>query len=277
MNANGTRSRAGASKAEENDVAASRSAGMVVIGGAKAYPGVREVASTPRIAAMVHPAPLTRATREPPSSQRDAVGRYRAATRFGAREMENPVTVPTPPLTLAALRVVAVGSTNPVKVAAARAVIGRVAPSARVEAVSVTSTVAEQPYGDDETIRGAVARARAARDRADAELGIGIEGGVVESADGALRTCAWAAVSGPNGFRSVGGSLAMPLPPRVAELVQGEGLELGTAMDRLTGERETKRGRGAVGILTDGLVDRQAAYEVILVYALAPLLSHDLW
>lgn len=187
------------------------------------------------------------------------------------------MTRSTPSTSLSALRVVAVGSTNPVKVSATRAVIGRVAPSARVDAVSVPSTVSDQPFGDDETIRGALARARAARDSSGAELGVGIEGGVVETSDGALRTCAWAAVVTANGLHSVGGSLAMPLPPRVATLVRDERLELGEAMDRLTGERGTKRGRGAVGILTDGLVDRQAAYEVILVYALSPLLTPELW
>jgi non-canonical (house-cleaning) NTP pyrophosphatase len=52
-----------------------------------------------------------------------------------------------------------------------------------------------------------------------------------------------------------------------------EGLELGHAMDKLVGERDTKRGKGAVGILTGGLVDRQRAYEVLVSYALAPLLT----
>jgi inosine/xanthosine triphosphatase len=164
-----------------------------------------------------------------------------------------------------------------VKIAATRAVMARVAHGVAVEGVSVASTVSPQPFGDEETIRGALARATAAREARGAELGVGIEGGVVEAPAGALRTCAWAAVVGPNGLQSVGGSLAMPLPPRVAALVRDERLELGDAMDRLTGERGTKRGRGAVGILTDGLVDRQAAYEVILIYALAPLLSPELW
>jgi inosine/xanthosine triphosphatase len=176
---------------------------------------------------------------------------------------------------LGTLRLVAVGSKNPVKLAAARAVIARVNSSARVEAVSVPSTVRDQPFGDDETIRGAVARARAAREAVGGELGIGIEGGVVE-ADGTMRTCAWAAVVDASGRTGVGGSLAMPLPDSVARLVRA-GLELGDAMDRLTGEHDTKRRQGAVGVLTAGLVDRQAAYEVILTYALARFLTPEFW
>jgi inosine/xanthosine triphosphatase len=180
----------------------------------------------------------------------------------------------TPDL-LADVRLVAVGSTNPVKVGAARAVIARVAPAARVEGVQVSSTVRDQPWGDDETIRGARSRAEAARRTLGADLGIGIEGGVVEDERG-LRTCAWAAVVGPAGQEGTGGSLAVSLPPAVAELVR-TGLELGDAMDRVAGTHDVKRGQGAVGLLTAGLIDRQRAYETLITYALAPFLVPEYW
>ena len=179
-------------------------------------------------------------------------------------------------LLIRSVRTVAVGSTNPVKIAAARAVLTSLAPDARIEGVAVASGVADQPFGDEETIRGALARATAARAALDAELGVGIEGGVVEQADGSMRTCAWAAIVDAGGRQGVGGSLAMPLPARVAEMIR-DGVELGHAMDRLVGEHDTKRGKGAVGILTAGLVDRQRAYEVLVRYALAPFLSEDLY
>ncbi len=70
----------------------------------------------------------------------------------------------------------------------------------------------------------------------------------------------------------LGGSLAMPLPAAVAERLRA-GEELGYAMDALLGVTGTKHRGGAVGVLTAGLVDRQQAYEVILTYALAPLLA----
>lgn len=169
-------------------------------------------------------------------------------------------------------RKVAVGSRNPVKLAAVRAVLGTVAPTASVEAVAVGSGVPDQPFGDDETIRGALERARAARELLNADFGVGLEGGVVEMPDGTMRTCAWAAVVARDGRHGVGGSLAMPLPDSVARLIR-DGVELGHAMDQLTGQTETKHGAGAVGILTAGLVDRQRAYEVLVAYALAPFLG----
>lgn len=177
---------------------------------------------------------------------------------------------------LAWVRRVAVGSANPVKLGAARAVLAPLAPGAVIDAHPVPSGVADQPFGDDETIRGAIARARAAREAVDADLGVGLEGGVVELGDGGLRTCAWAAVVARDGRAGIGGSLAMELPPRVAAWVR-DGAELGHAMDRLVNERNTKHGSGAVGILTAGLVDRQRAYEVLVSYALAKFLTEPLW
>lgn len=175
---------------------------------------------------------------------------------------------------LASIRSIAVGSTNPVKLAAARAVLGALAPLATIASVAVASTVRDQPFGDDETIRGALARASSARAALDADLGVGLEGGIVEDADGSMRTCAWAAIVDASGRSGVGGSLAMTLPPEVAEMIR-DGVELGVAMDRLVGATNTKHGRGAVGILTAGLVDRQRAYEVLVAYALAPFVAAE--
>lgn len=165
---------------------------------------------------------------------------------------------------------------NPVKIGAVRAVLGPLAPHARINGVAVASTVADQPFGDEETIRGALARASAARVAAQAQLGVGIEGGVVEQADGSMRTCAWAVIVDEAGRSGVGGSLAMPLPASVAAMIR-DGLELGHAMDRLIGERDTKHGKGAVGILTAGLVDRQGAYEVLVSYAAARFITPDFY
>jgi inosine/xanthosine triphosphatase len=177
---------------------------------------------------------------------------------------------------LASIRSIAVGSTNPVKIGAVRAVLSGLAPDATVEGIAVPSTVADQPFGDEETIRGARARAVAARARLGADLGVGLEGGVVELADGSMQTCAWAVVVDASGTSGVGGSLAMPLPSSVAAMIR-DGVELGVAMDRLVGAHGTKHGSGAVGILTNGLVDRQRAYEILVTYALAPFLRSDLY
>ena len=181
----------------------------------------------------------------------------------------------TPPAHILRAAHVVVGSTNPVKVAAVRAVLGRVGSRAQVDGVAVASGVSDQPVGDEETIRGATQRARAVLAASDADFAVGLEGGVVDEG-GVMRTCAWAAVVARDGRVGTGGSLAMTLPTRVAALVR-DGVELGHAMDRVTGGHDTKRGAGAVGILTAGLVDRQGAYEALVAYALAPFLTPELY
>ena len=174
------------------------------------------------------------------------------------------------------VRVVAVGSLNPVKVGAVRAVLVPLAPGVTVTGVLVASEVPSQPWGDEETIRGARTRAVGALAKVPhAEMGVGLEGGVVDGESG-LRTCAWAVVVSRAGTEGVGGSLAIPLPPAVAALVR-DGLELGEAMDAHAGASNSKHGLGAVGILTAGLIDRQRAYETLVTYALAPFLAGDHW
>lgn len=165
---------------------------------------------------------------------------------------------------------------NRVKIDAVRAVLARARVGASVEGIAAASEVPDQPRGDDETIRGARTRAERARHALGADLGVGLEGGVVELPDGSLRTCAWAVVVDATGRSGTGGSLAMPLPPAIAAMI-AEGLELGDAMDRLIGEKGTKYGAGASGVFTAGLVNRQAAYESLVIYALAPWLGAEYW
>jgi len=70
----------------------------------------------------------------------------------------------------------AVGSTNPVKLAAAKAVMRRLY-GGQMDIVSVASGVPFQPWGDREPRRGAINRARSAQAATSATWGLGIEGG----------------------------------------------------------------------------------------------------
>jgi inosine/xanthosine triphosphatase len=178
---------------------------------------------------------------------------------------------------LPAVHRVVVGSENPVKVGAVRAVLGQCTTSVVVYGVAVPSGVPDQPWGDADTRAGALARARAAlQTDPAADLAVGLEGGVVREADGSVRTCAWAAIVDREGTTSVGGSLAMPLPPAVVALLDG-GMELGHAMDAIVQSSNIKQGRGAVGVLTGNLLTRQQAYEPLVTYALARWIAAELW
>jgi inosine/xanthosine triphosphatase len=166
---------------------------------------------------------------------------------------------------------IAVGSHNPVKINAARHVLSEVYPGAEIIPAAVESGVSSNPRGDEEAIAGAKNRARKARESAGADLGVGLEGGTTTIA-GKHMTGGWCAVFDGKRY-SLGGGGHILLPPAVDRGITREGKELGETMDELSGGRNTKQKMGAIGILTRGLSSRQQAYEYILTYALAPLLS----
>jgi len=166
---------------------------------------------------------------------------------------------------------IAVGSENPVKLAAAKAVLSRAFPQATFVPISVPSGVPDQPWGDDQTRQGALDRARAALAATAADFGLGLEGGVKETPIGVM-TCAWCAIVTPNGRTGFGGGLNMLLPLEVAAALRNNG-ELGPAMDALANDHNTKQKQGAIGILSNGLSSRQAAYEQLVAMAAAPFVT----
>lgn len=170
---------------------------------------------------------------------------------------------------------VAVGSMNPVKVAAARSVIERVWPGATIASVSVPSGVRAMPMSDAECQEGAKNRATAAQQVAQANLGIGIEGGVHES-EGQLWLTAWTVIVDGRGRVGMGSSGRLILPPSIAQRIRS-GEELGPVMDQLMEEANIKQRGGAVGALTAGLVLRQEALALGVTYALAPFISPQLY
>lgn len=171
---------------------------------------------------------------------------------------------------------VIVGSTNPVKLAAVRAVLERIyGPPVQIRAVAVPSGVPAQPWGDAETRAGAVNRARAALALGNGAVafGIGLEGGLLRVA-GEVYTSAWCAVARAGGQLGIAGGENMQLPPAVVAALEA-GLELGHAIDCVTGTHNSKHKDGAIGAFTGGFITRQTAYEHLLTLALARFLSPE--
>lgn len=175
-----------------------------------------------------------------------------------------------------AIRVV-VASSNPVKIAATREGFERMFAHATFEVTpcDVPSGVSNQPKSDAETRRGAGNRAIAARKRQpDADFWVGIEGGI-EALSGRYIAFAWVVVHSHEGTgESRSGTFL--LPPRVATLLD-EGMELGHANDLVFEEHNSKQHAGAVGLLTDGVIDRAQLYEHAMQLALIPFKQEALY
>ncbi|MEM0117040.1 MAG: inosine/xanthosine triphosphatase [Conexivisphaerales archaeon] len=166
---------------------------------------------------------------------------------------------------------VAVGSSNKVKVRATSEAFSKFF-DCEVEGVDVSSGVNEQPF-EDETFIGAKNRAVSAIKSLKADFGVGIEGGITTISGRGLGFAAVYLID-RRGRESMASSGMFPLPEEAMELVK-QGKELGEAMDILTGLKDTKRGLGAVGLLTKGVIDRTALYRDAVVFALIPFINSN--
>ncbi|MHC1680533.1 MAG: inosine/xanthosine triphosphatase [Methanomassiliicoccales archaeon] len=170
------------------------------------------------------------------------------------------------------LLVVNVGSENPVKVAAVREVLQRFHPQLVVNAVHVQRTVGEQPWGKEAEL-GAEARAREGLGKGD--LGIGIEAGVLERSDGLYDVQHCVIVDG-TGWTTRGQGMGFRYPPSVADLVR-KGMTVGDACAQLFEEGDQGSGKGAIGILTNGFLDRKSLTEQAVLAAMVPRIRKELY
>ncbi|MGM9924278.1 MAG: DUF84 family protein [Bacillus sp. (in: firmicutes)] len=156
--------------------------------------------------------------------------------------------------------IIAVGSKNPAKVEAVRAVFQ--ADSSQVIAVDVPSGVSAQPFSDEETIKGAINRAKASMAEANAHIGIGLEGGVAETPFG-LFLCNWGALVAKDGKPILAGGARIALPEEIAvRLKRGE--ELGPVMDEYTNRQNIRKKEGAIGVFTNEAITRKGMFEHIM-------------
>ncbi|MFA1642392.1 DUF84 family protein [Chryseomicrobium imtechense] len=125
------------------------------------------------------------------------------------------------------------------------------------------SDVAAQPISDEETRRGAINRATHALRETESEIAIGLEGGV-KWIEGTLYLCNWGALVTKDGETFTAMGAGLPLPEEIAEGIRA-GQELGPLMDLYTNKQNIRHNEGAIGVFTNGLIDRSAMFEHIVL------------
>ena len=167
-----------------------------------------------------------------------------------------------------------VGSKNPVKVSAVDETIRgyQFLADAAVEGVDAASEVGEQPKTLEETIRGAMNRARNAYQNCD--FSFGIEDGLMEAPHGRgnyLNVCACVIHDGKD-FH-LGLSSAHPVPKKIMRLILEKGYDMSGAFYEtgLTSNPELGTAEGAIHILTKGRLTRKDCVKQAVTMALIHL------
>lgn len=148
---------------------------------------------------------------------------------------------------------IAVASKNKAKIRAVRDCLDELEIQHEITPVETDSGVSAQPFSVAETRQGAVNRASSALG-SGYDLAIGLEGGVFEL-EGKLYLCSWGALAASDGKVYTAGGAQIPLPEEIAQKLK-EGSELGPIMDDYANETGIRHDKGAIGILTAGLMNR---------------------
>lgn len=167
-----------------------------------------------------------------------------------------------------------IGSKNNVKIEAVREVIQDydILSDMEVEGRDVESGISEQPINIDETIQGAINRARNAYD--GCEYSFGIEDGLIQvqhTKTGYMNICACVIYDGQKNH--LGLSSAFEYPRAVIKLVLEKEMDISQAFNKAGITKNTKIGSdiGAIGILTHGRLIRKDYTKQAIMMALIHL------
>jgi len=165
---------------------------------------------------------------------------------------------------------IALGTTNDAKRRAVRLATG-------IEPIclSVPSGVAEQPLTEDETIRGAINRAKHVLSlRPDAQIGLGLEGGLTYDDKYTYQWYLLSVCAAWDGSRLfLGKGLYFPVPQIVGERLAQEKTELRHIIDELSGTVGSNHKEGAYGLFTNGRITRAEVFQKAVIAALTPFHS----
>lgn len=149
-----------------------------------------------------------------------------------------------------------IGSKNPSKIKAVESVFSK----SEVLSLDVLSQVSVQPFSDDETMNGAINRAKQCASY-DA-IGIGLEGGVMYL-EGKLFLCNWGALATTDNRIYLASGARIPLPKEINVQLKA-GFELGDLMDIYSEKQGVRNKEGAIGIFTNELVTRHEMFTHIV-------------
>jgi len=171
-----------------------------------------------------------------------------------------------------------VASKNPVKLQAVKNGFSLMFTESQFQWTNVEapSGVSSQPSSDEETYQGALNRVEFIKEKyPSASFWVAIEGGIQFDSENQMSAFAWVVIRNADIFGKAR-SGCFYLPSRVASLVNS-GLELGEADDLVFGQANSKQKNGAIGLLTNDVLNRTTLYEQAVIMALIPFKNPHLY
>lgn len=155
---------------------------------------------------------------------------------------------------------IAIGSTNRIKIQAVKSALNN--ESIKFIPCLALSGVRPQPLSDEETLQGAINRAKDALKKTESKVAIGLEGGVVFLQD-QVYLCHWGAIVdlNQNTYFSNGPLILLPSAYRERLL---EGKNLDDIMHESTGIENLGAKEGAIGVFTQNYLNREQVLTLIV-------------
>lgn len=177
---------------------------------------------------------------------------------------------------------IAVGSKNQAKNLAVQTAFEKAFPHIQIitSGHDVNSGIAAQPTTDEESIQGAINRARNALEvNKNADYGVGLEGNTV-TISGTMYLHGWVAIAHKDDPETpgIGHSSGIELPEHLKDGIDAGG-ELGPILQAMLGDEdnEIRQTIGTNGVLSGGLYTREQEFIDATTVALARFVKPELY
>ncbi|MGG1663410.1 DUF84 family protein [Brevibacillus sp. NRS-1366] len=141
--------------------------------------------------------------------------------------------------------------------------------------LSVPSGISDQPMSEDETITGAINRAKTVLEALpEAQIGLGLEGGLMYDEHFTRQWYLISVCAAWNGQQLFfGKGLSFPIPNLAVQRIQQEKIELSTIIDEWSQTTHSNHRGGAYALLTDDRVRRADVFRDAVIAAITPFVS----
>ena len=173
---------------------------------------------------------------------------------------------------------VLIGTNNQGKVEGAKQAFEKFYKDVKVEGISVSSDVSDEPV-NDEIYRGASNRVNnlikySKENNIDVDFYVGVESGITNQL-GKWCIIQIAVVKDKSGYESFGTGPAFPVPEKyVDEIIN---TDLGLLMDKIFKGNGLKNEKGGIAHLTNDVITRYDLTREAIIMALTEFINGDIW